>query len=209
MNDLHGPHVKWFRKLLRLREWECGSGNAEPQAAAPSPANGVVDESAGTAGSPATAEPQATADNREEEFAAADEAEDRADDPGDEFAAADERKDFARELADEFYEEADWPETGEGEDAAGDVEEEFRAEQREWAEADARREESLRDNSIALILTNWSPSRLELGDVPQIPEICDQLREFEERTELEMDNFRVRSLSPALLKRFRFSRLQQ
>ena len=54
LNELRGPRMKCFRKLLRLREWGCGLGNAELQAAAPSPANGAADESPGTAGSPAT-----------------------------------------------------------------------------------------------------------------------------------------------------------
>ena len=217
-NDLRGPRLNWFRKLLRLREWGCGSGNAEHQAAAPSPTNGAVEESPGTTGSPATAAPQATADNREDEFAEAAEAEDladelederaeaaeaedRADDPGDDCAAADKVKDLARQMPDEFYEGANWPATGEGEDPAAD----FEAQQREWAEADAKWEERFRDNSIGLILTNWSLSRLELGDVPPILEYREQLREFEERTELAMDWFGVWSPSPAFLKRLRFS----
>ena len=136
------------------------------------------------------------ADELEDERAEADEGEDRADDPGEECAEADERKDYARELEDEFYEEA-----GEEEYAAAD----FEAQQREWAEADARMEQRLRDNSIALSLTNWSPARLELGDVPQIPEIREQLLVVEEDTELAMDRFGVWSLSPAFLKPLRSS----
>jgi hypothetical protein len=217
-NELHGRRLKRFCKLLRLREWGWGSGSAEREAAAQSLTESAVDESPGTAGSPATAEPQATGDDREDEFAEAAGAEDRADDPEDEFAEAergedstddledefaetDERKDYARELEDEFYEEADSPETGEEEDAAAD----FEAQQREWAEANARMEESLKDNSIALTLPNWSPSRLELGDVPQILEIRDQLRVVEEYTELAMDFFGVWSSNPAFLKRLRFA----
>ncbi len=166
----------------------------------------------------ATAEPQATADNREDEFAEAGGAEDPADqlederaeaergedstdDLEDEFAEAVERKDYARELEDEFYEEADSPETGEEKDAAAD----FEAQQRAWAEANARMEESLRDNSIALILPNWSPSKLELGPVPQMPEIREQLLVVEKLSGLAMDFFGVWSLSPAFLKQLRFS----
>ena len=217
-NDLRGPRLKWFRKMLRLREWGCGAGNAEHQAAAPSPTNGAVEDSPGTTDSPASAAPQAAADDRDDEFAEAGEAEDladeledehaeaaevedRADDPGDDCAAADKVKDLARQMPDEFYEGADWPATGEGEDPAAD----FEAQQREWAEADAKWEERFRDNSIGLILTNWSLSRLELGDVPPILEYREQLREFEERTELAMDWFGVWSPSPAFLKRLRFS----
>ena len=138
-NDLRGPRLNWFRKMLRLREWGCGSGNAEHQAAAPSPTNGAVEESPGTTGSPATAAPQAAADDRDDEFAKAGgaedladeledesaeaaEAEDRADDPGDESAEADEVKDLARQPEDEFYEGGDWPEMGEADDPAGDFE---------------------------------------------------------------------------------------
>ena len=234
-NDLRGPRLNWFRKMLRLREWGCGSGNAEHQAAAPSPTNGAVEESPGTTGSPATAAPQAAADDRDDEFAKAggaedraddpgDEAaeaergehladeledegaeaaevEDRADDPGDECAAADKVKNLAREMADEFDEGADWPATGEGEDPAAD----FEAQQREWAEAAARMEERLRDNSIGLVLVNWSPWQLELGEVPQILEARECLRVVDELGRLALDNFGVWSLSPARLKRFRFS----
>jgi hypothetical protein len=222
LNEWRGPRLKCFRKLLRLREWGCGPGTAELEAAAQSPTDSAVDESPGTAGSPATAEPQATADDREDEFAEAggtedpadelederaeaERGEDLADDLEDEFAEAVERKDFARELADEFYEEADSPETGEEEYAAAD----FEAQQREWAEESARRRESLRDNSIALILPNWLLSRLELGDVPQILEIRDQLRVVKEYTELEMDFFAVWNPSPARLKRLQFSVAQR
>ena len=112
-NDLRGPRLKWFRKMLRLREWGCGAGNAEHQAAAPSPTNGAVEDSPGTTDSPASAAPQAAADDRDDEFAEAGEAEDladeledehaeaaevedRADDPGDDCAAADKVKDLAR-----------------------------------------------------------------------------------------------------------------
>jgi hypothetical protein len=220
LHELRGPRLKCFCKLLRLRDWRRGPVTAELEAAAQSPTDSAVDQSPGTAGAPATAEPQATADDREDESAAAAGAEDRADDPGDEvaeaepgedskddledeFAETDEPKDYARELKDEFYEEADSPETGEEEDAAAD----FEAQQREWAEESARREESLRHNSIALVLVNWSPSKLELGDVPAILEARDQLRVVEEHTELEMDDFRV--WSPALLKRLRFSVAQR
>ena len=102
LNELRGPRLNWFRRLLRLREFGCGSGNAEPEAAAPSPTDGAVEESPGTTGSPATAEPQATADNRDDEFAEAGGAEDRADDPGDEAAEAERGEHLADELEDEL-----------------------------------------------------------------------------------------------------------
>ncbi len=215
LNEWSRPRLKCFRKLLRLREWGCGSGNAALEPAAPSPTSGAVDESPGTAGTPATVEPQATANDLEDEIAEAAEGEDRADDPGDEVATAergedvtdfldaeaDKLKEFASLWDEEFDEEDDSPGRGERKD--------FEALQREWAEESARSEESLRDNSIVLILPNWSPARLELGDEPQILEIRDQLRVVAEDSELEMDAFGVWSLNPAVLKRLRFSVAQR
>ena len=175
----------------------------------------MVDESPGTAGTPATVEPQATANDLEDEIAEAAEGEDRADDPGDEVATAergedvadflvaeaDKLKEFASLWDEEFDEEDDSPGRGERKD--------FEAQKREWAEQNARMEERLRDNSIALILPNWSPSQLELGDVPQIPEARECLCVLAECSKLAMDNFGVWSLNPARLKRFRFSVAQR
>ena len=66
-------------------------------------------------------------------------------------------------------------------------------------------EERLRDNSIGLVLVNWSPSQLELGEVPRILEARECLRVVEELSRLAMDNFGVWSLRPARLKRLRFA----
>ena len=207
-NELHGPRLNRFRKLLRLREWGWGPGSAELEAEAQSPTDSAVDESPGTAGAPATAEPQAAVDDVEDESADAGEAEDSADeqedesaeageaeDPADgledESAAAAKVKDSAKAFQDEFYGEGDWFGTGEGDDPANEFKEQFLALQREQAEQDARMEKRMReDKSISLVLLNGSLSRLEPGDVPEILQIRDQLSVVEEYAKLEMGGLR-------------------
>ncbi len=209
--------------MLRLREWGCGPGSGELEAEAQSPTDSAVDESPGTAGATATAEPQAAADDVEDESAEADEAEDPADEPEDESAEAGEAevpadgledesavaaaaKNYAKALEDQFSAEGDWFGTGEGDDPANVFKEQLLVLQREQAEWDARMEKRMReDKSISLVLLNGSLSRLERRDVPEILEIRDQLSVVEEDAELEMGGFGVWNPSPRFLQRLRFS----
>jgi hypothetical protein len=57
---------------------------------------------------------------------------------------------------------------------------------------------------IALILVNWSPSRLDLDDVPLILQIRDRLRRLEELCGLEFPDFTIWKPTAKHLERLRF-----
>jgi hypothetical protein len=57
---------------------------------------------------------------------------------------------------------------------------------------------------IALILVNWSPSRLDLADVPLILQIRDRLRRLEELCGLEFPDFTIWKPTSKHLERLRF-----
>lgn len=57
---------------------------------------------------------------------------------------------------------------------------------------------------IALILVNWSPSRLDLADVPLILQIRDRLRLLEELCGLEFPDFTIWKPTSKHLERLRF-----
>jgi hypothetical protein len=57
---------------------------------------------------------------------------------------------------------------------------------------------------IALILVNWSPSRLDLDDVPLMLQIRDRLRRLEELCGLEFPDFTIWKPTARHLERLRF-----